>query len=86
MDAGKSGVRSGARAALAAGGLAVLAVSFGLVLFLVQDKWPPQLQADDAGRDQLHTLDIHHPVLVTVMTVSARSAPGGSTWRVSSSS
>src|SRR4051794_13292588 len=57
MDAEKLGVRFGARAALAAGALALLAVPFGLVLFLVEDKWPPLLQADDAGRDQLHALD-----------------------------
>jgi membrane-associated phospholipid phosphatase len=69
IDAEKLGVRFGARAALAAGALALLAVPFGLVLFLVQDKWPPLLQADDAGRDQLHALDILHPALVTVMAI-----------------
>jgi hypothetical protein len=37
------GARFGARAIAAAAALGLVAVPFGLLLFLVQDKWPPLL-------------------------------------------
>src|SRR5215212_10192198 len=59
--------RFGARALLAA--LALVAVPFGLLLFLVQDKWPPLLEVDDGARDGLHDLARDHAGLVTAMRV-----------------
>jgi undecaprenyl-diphosphatase len=43
------GARFGARAVLAAAALVLVAVPFGLLLFFVQDKWPPLLQVDVAA-------------------------------------
>jgi hypothetical protein len=45
------GARFGARAVLAAAALVLVAVPFGLLLFFVQDRWPPLLLVDVAGRD-----------------------------------
>src|SRR5215211_6401507 len=61
--------RFGARALLAALALAMVAVPFGLLLFLVQDKWPPLLEVDDGARDDLHELAVGHAGLVTAMRV-----------------
>jgi len=63
------GTRFGARALLAALALAIVAVPFGLLLFLVQDKWPPLLEVDDAARDGLHDLAAGHAGFVTAMRV-----------------
>jgi undecaprenyl-diphosphatase len=61
------GARFGARAVLAAAALVLVAVPFGLLLFFVQDKWPPLLQVDVAGRDGLHGFAVSHLGFVTVM-------------------
>jgi len=61
--------RFGARALLAALALALVAVPFGLLLFLVEDRWPPLLEVDDGARDALHDLARDHAGLVTAMRV-----------------
>ena len=53
-------VRFGGRAVLAAIALTLLAVPFGLLLFLVQDKWPPLLRVDLGARDDLYTYALGH--------------------------
>jgi undecaprenyl-diphosphatase len=63
------GARFGARAALAALALALVAVPFGLLLFLVEDKWPPLLDVDDDARDSLHGFAVAHAGFVTAMRV-----------------
>jgi membrane-associated phospholipid phosphatase len=61
------GARFGVRAVLAAAALVLVAVPFGLLLFFVQDRWPPLLQVDVAGRDGLHGFAVSHLGFVTVM-------------------
>lgn len=61
------GARFGARALLAAFALALVAVPFGLLLFLVQDRWPPLLEVDDGARDSLHSFAVTHAGVVTAM-------------------
>jgi membrane-associated phospholipid phosphatase len=61
------GARFGARALLAALALALVAVPFGLLLFLVQDRWPPLLEVDDGARDSLHSFAVTHAGVVTAM-------------------
>jgi membrane-associated phospholipid phosphatase len=70
-------VRFGVRAAFAGVALALVAVPFGLLLFLVQDRWRPLLRVDDGARDGLHRYALHHHGLVTAAkTLSAiGSAP-----------
>jgi undecaprenyl-diphosphatase len=62
-----SDVRFGARAVLAASALALVAVPFGLLLFLVQGKWRPLLTVDDGARDDLHGYAVDHTWFVTAM-------------------
>jgi membrane-associated phospholipid phosphatase len=57
----------GLRAVLIAVALVLVAVPFGLLLFFVQDKWPPLLQVDVAARDGLHGFAVSHLGFVTVM-------------------
>jgi membrane-associated phospholipid phosphatase len=64
-----SDVRFGARAVLAAAALALVAVPFALLLFLVQDKWRPLLAVDDGARDDLHGYAVAHGWFVTTMKV-----------------
>jgi undecaprenyl-diphosphatase len=40
-------------------------VPFGLLLFLVEDRWRPLLALDDGARDGLHRYALHHHWLVT---------------------
>src|SRR5215210_69942 len=61
------GARFGARAGLAALALVLVAVPFGLLLFLVEDKWPPLLDVDDDARDALHGFAVAHAGFVTAM-------------------
>src|SRR3954464_2810043 len=63
------GARFGARAGLAALALVLVAVPFGLLLFLVEDKWPPLLDVDDDARDSLHGFAVAHAGFVTAMRV-----------------
>jgi membrane-associated phospholipid phosphatase len=64
-----SDVRFGARAVLAAVALALATVPFGLLLFLVQDKWRPLLGVDAAARDDLHGYALDHSWFVIAMKV-----------------
>ena len=61
--------RFGLRALLAATALVLVAVPFGLLLFLVQDKWAPLLRADAGARDDLHGYAVDHDSFVTAMRV-----------------
>jgi len=66
-EAGPPERRFGLRALLAATALVLVAVPFGLLLFLVQDKWSPLLRADAGARDDLHGYAVDHPAFVTAM-------------------
>ena len=57
------------RALLAAAALVLVAVPFGLLLFLVQDEWSPLLRADTGARDELHAYAVRHDPFVTAMRV-----------------
>jgi len=61
------GARFGARTLIAAAALTLVAVPFGLLLFLVQDKWPPLLEVDDGARDSLHAFAVSHEGFVSAM-------------------
>jgi undecaprenyl-diphosphatase len=63
------GTRFGARALLAGLALLLVAVPFGLLLFLVEDKWPPLLDVDADARDSLHGVAVDHTGLVTALRV-----------------
>jgi membrane-associated phospholipid phosphatase len=58
--------RFGTLALLAALALALVAVPFGLLLFLVEDRWRPLLRVDEGARDDLHAYVVDHHWLVTV--------------------
>jgi membrane-associated phospholipid phosphatase len=57
----------GARGALAALALGLLAVPFGLLLLFVEDKWPPLLRVDEGARDGLHAFALRHRGFVAAM-------------------
>ncbi len=59
--------RFGARTLLAAGALLALAVPFGLLLLLVQTRWPPLAAADEAVRDGLYGYAVRAPGFVLGM-------------------
>jgi undecaprenyl-diphosphatase len=59
--------RFGTRAVLAGLALALVAVPFGLLLLLVQDKWRPLLEVDDGARDDMHTYAVHHAGFVSAL-------------------
>jgi undecaprenyl-diphosphatase len=65
----RPGARFGARAGLAALALVLVAVPFGLLLFLVEDKWPPLLDVDDDARDSMHGFAVAHAGFVTAMRI-----------------
>jgi membrane-associated phospholipid phosphatase len=65
--------RFGARAVLAAIALTLIAVPFGLLLFLVQDKWRPLLRVDDGARDDLYTYALDHSWFVAAMKILTTS-------------
>jgi membrane-associated phospholipid phosphatase len=67
VAAGPADRRFGVRALLAASALTLVAVPFGLLLFLVQDKWRPLARADAGARDDLHAYAVQHGRFVTVM-------------------
>jgi undecaprenyl-diphosphatase len=69
--------RFGIRSVLALVALALVTVPFGLLLFFVQDKWPPLMAVDDDARDGLHRFAADHSAFTAVMkTLSAvGSAP-----------
>jgi membrane-associated phospholipid phosphatase len=57
----------GVRGVLAGVALALVAVPFGLLLFLVEDRWPPLLRVDDDARDGLHAFAVQHRWFVVTM-------------------
>jgi membrane-associated phospholipid phosphatase len=59
--------RFGVRAALAGLALALVAVPFSLLLFLVEDRWRPLLRIDRGARDELHAFALQHDGFVTAM-------------------
>ncbi|MGW4215003.1 phosphatase PAP2 family protein [Lentzea sp. NPDC004789] len=72
-----SGSWFGVRSVLALGALALVAIPFGLLLFFVQDKWPPLREIDEGARDDLHRFALAHNSFTTVMKVlsTVGSAP-----------
>src|SRR3954466_1377440 len=64
-----SDARFGARAVFAGIAIALVAVPFGLILFLVEDRWAPLSRVDDGTRDDLHSVAVHHDGLVTALKV-----------------
>ena len=77
-----SDARFGARTALAALGVLLAAVPFGLLLLLVRDKWDPLLDVDDAARDGLHGFAVDHAWFVSVMKVLSFLGSGPVYWVV----
>jgi membrane-associated phospholipid phosphatase len=63
------GTRFGARAVFAVLALLLVAVPFGLLLFLVEDQWPPLLDVDADARDSLHAFAVDHEGFVTALRV-----------------
>jgi membrane-associated phospholipid phosphatase len=59
--------RFGARAALAILAITLVAVPFGLLLFLVEDHWRPLLRVDDGARDDLHAYAVAHDGFVDAL-------------------
>jgi membrane-associated phospholipid phosphatase len=68
--------RFGARSALAAVALLLVAVPFALVLLMVEDKWPPLLRADAGARDSLHGYAVTHAGFVGAMQLISDSGSG----------
>jgi membrane-associated phospholipid phosphatase len=69
VPAGPPERRFGLRALLAASALVLVAVPFGLLLFLVQDKWSPLARADAGARDDLHSYAVQNESFVSAMRV-----------------
>jgi membrane-associated phospholipid phosphatase len=67
VRAGPPERRFGLRALLAASALVLVAVPFGLLLFLVQDKWSPLARADAGARDDLHSYATQNGSFVSAM-------------------
>ena len=61
---GRADARFGARAVFAGAALLLVAVPFGLLLFLVEDSWRPLVRMDGGARDDLHAVALHHEGLV----------------------
>jgi undecaprenyl-diphosphatase len=66
-DVPPTAARFGARAVLAALALALVAIPFALLLFLVEARWRPLLAIDDGARDDLHAYARRHDEFVTAM-------------------
>ena len=60
----RADARFGARAVFAGAALLLVAVPFGLLLFLVEDSWRPLVRMDGGARDDLHAVALHHDGLV----------------------
>ncbi len=65
--------RFGARSALAAVALVLVAVPFALVLLMVEDRWPPLLRADTGALDSLHGYAVTHTGFVAAMQLISNS-------------
>jgi undecaprenyl-diphosphatase len=61
--------RFSARALVALLSLGLIAVGFGLLLFLVEDRWRPLLRVDEGARDDLHRYALDHTGFVTAMRI-----------------
>ena len=57
----------GVRGILVGLALVLVAVPFGLLLFLVEGKWPPLMEVDDGARDGLHAVALQHRWFVVAM-------------------
>jgi membrane-associated phospholipid phosphatase len=68
--------RFGARALLAAVALTLVAVPFGLLLFLVKRNWPPLEQVDEGARDGLNGYAVEQDWFVTVMKAVSTAGSG----------
>jgi undecaprenyl-diphosphatase len=78
----RQAARFGARTLVAAVALVLVAVPFGLLLFLVQDKWRPLLRIDDGARDDLHSVAAAHDGFVEAMRVLSTIGAAGTYWVV----
>ncbi len=56
----RADARFGARAVFAGAALLLVAVPFGLLLFLVEDSWRPLVRMDGGARDDLHAVALRH--------------------------
>ena len=65
----RADARFGGRALFAGAALLLVAVPFGLLLFLVEDNWRPLVRIDGGVRDDLHTVALHHDGLVSALKV-----------------
>jgi undecaprenyl-diphosphatase len=74
--------RFGACALVAMAALALVAVPFGLLLFLVQGEWRPLLRVDDEARDDLHTVAVAHDGFVEAMKALSTIGAAGTYWVV----
>jgi len=73
-SAGRAGVwdaeeqaRFGERAVLAGVAIGLVAVPFGLLLFVVESRWPPLVRIDHGARDALYAVAVDEPAFVTAM-------------------
>ena len=64
---GRADARFGARALFAGAALLLVAVPFGLLLFLVEDSWRPLVRMDGGARDDMHAVALHHDGLVSAL-------------------
>jgi membrane-associated phospholipid phosphatase len=65
----RADARFGARAVFAGAALLLVAVPFGLLLFLVEDSWRPLVRIDGGARDDLHALALRRDGLVGALKV-----------------
>ena len=63
----RADARFGARAVFAGAALLLVAVPFGLLLFLVEDSWRPLVRMDGGARDDLHALALRSDGLVSAL-------------------
>jgi membrane-associated phospholipid phosphatase len=65
----RADARFGARAVFAGAALLLVAVPFGLLLFLVEDSWRPLVRIDGGARDDMHAVALRHDGLVGALKV-----------------
>ena len=63
----RADARFGARAVFVGAALLLVAVPFGLLLFLVEDSWRPLVRIDGGARDDLHAVALDHDGLVSAL-------------------
>jgi membrane-associated phospholipid phosphatase len=74
---GRADARFGARAVFAGAALGLLAVPFGLLLFLVEDKWRPLARLDAGASNDMHAVAVQHDGLVTALKVLSTIGSAG---------